>query len=143
MSKHELSFFLHDDGNKIDFSSDRILAIQLILITSFTVSGIYFVFNMKVHIQSVFATYYSKENKLALKYLQFRSLHIKGMIQEDIRGEALYQNISEHLSETNCGKIMAIKIVPNYAKLVDIDNQRAMIEMMHKIYRANDPILRK
>ena len=143
MSKHEFSFFLHNENNKIDFKSERILAIQVILITSFTISCLYFVFSMKVHIQSVFETYYSKQNKLALKYLQFRSLHIKGMIQEDIRGEALYQNISEHLYETNSGKMVAIKIVPNYAKLVDIDNQRTMIEMMQKIYTANEPNLRK
>lgn len=123
----------------INFSSDTILQEQCILIVLYTITIIVTILKMVVHFQSIFLNYYKKHNNLDLKFLQLRTLHIQGMLPEDIKGQVLKNQINEYLAEAG-GKIMAITIIPNYAKLVELEIKRKELILMRRLIQADEAL---
>ena len=122
----------------INFNNSTVLTEQMFMISCFTVALIVIIVRMVKHFSKVLTKYYEKENKLNLKYLQLRTLHIQGMLPEDIEAEVLRTQIEKHLMRTG-GKMIAIKILPNYSKLFDLETQRRDLIITQRILDVHDP----
>lgn len=126
------------DVTGINFEKHTVLLEHLFMISCYTIGLIFIIVRMVKHFSKVLAEYYEKENKLNLKYLQLRTLHIQGMLPEDIEAEVLRTQIDKYLLRTG-GKMIAIKILPNYSKLFDLETQRRDLIITQKILDAHYP----
>jgi hypothetical protein len=125
----------------IDFSNKIVIIEQTVYIFVYTVTLVITLLTMINHVRKIYLK--RLEDIISIKNLQARSLHIRGMIPEDIKGEVLKKQLDEYFSDQGSGKILTIKIIPNYAGLLSREVKRKELRLMWRLLQANDKVLKR
>ena len=126
----------------VDFNSNTVIVQHMIMITTFTVVFIFVIVKMIRHFSQVTLEYYTNVDKLDLKYLQLRTLHVRGMFPEDLNAQLLKNHIKACLEGTG-GKMIALKIIPNYSRLVKLETKRRDLMLNYTLFNINKPTLKR
>ena len=128
--------------NEASLKQNLMFAQQMIMISAFTVILSVKIIRMIDHFGKVSFNYYNKMDTIELKSLQMRTLHIRGIVPEDTRAEILMEYIEEYLQRIN-GKMLATKIIPNYAELVKLETKRRDLSLLYRLFNVCRPQFRK
>lgn len=78
-----------------------------------------------------------------IQNFMMRSVHVKGVLPEDRRAEFLRAEIEQYLDNTGGGKVLSIVNVPDFAEIIDLENQRNRLENAQRLLDANEPYMRR
>lgn len=132
----------HASYKDVDFSSNTVIVQHLIMITMFTIVFIVVIVKMIRHFSQVTLEYYTNVDKLDLKYLQLRTLHVRGMLPDDLNAELLKNRINNYLEDVG-GKMVALKIIPNYSSLVKYETKRRDLMLNYTLFNNNKPTCKR
>jgi len=134
--------FFNLNTSHVNFSEKIVVREQAIFIITYTITLIWVVVGMIREIREIYMRTYERQDTLDMKYLQMRSLHIKGMIQEDIRGEVLRNQIEMTLNEIGFGKVINVSVIPNYSDLITLEAERKELKLMWRLLQTDDSHLK-
>ena len=133
---------LDTNVEETELEHNFMLGQQMVMITTFTILLIIKIVKMIDHFGKVSFSYYNKVDTIDLKSLQMRTLHIKGIVPEDTKADILMEKIENYLKDIN-GKILAMKIIPNYANLVTLETKRRDLTVLHRLFNVYGPSLKR
>jgi len=115
------------------------------LLYLFSIGTIFMMFRIKWHIRDQLIII--KNDKTAqeeLPKLKSRSVHVRGMFPEDRRGDYLKSEVRRILDtmEGN-GKILATIVVPDFTRMIELENDRKRVDNAQKLYDAKEPAVRR
>ena len=120
-------------GNK-DFIQGAWSWVQVALCMFITVFTLKTVYNLKTHARMV----YKKYVKHDYEWLKSRTIHVKGMLKNDVTGALLENMLNEHLQDTE-SKILTIWVVPDYRKLTELEEKRKDLEDLSHLLGIKEP----
>lgn len=74
---------------------------------------------------------------------KMRTAHVKGVFPEDRRGELVRMEIEQFLENTGGGKIVSMVNAPDFAEIMDLENERHRVENAQRLFDANEPPIRR
>ena len=92
------------------------------------------VFKLKTQARLV----YKKYVKHDYEWLKSRTVHVKGLLKNDITGAILENMLNDHLQDTE-SKILAIWVVPDYRKLTQLEEKRKDLEDLSQLLGVKEP----
>ncbi len=115
------------------------------LLYLFSIGAIVTVFRIKWHIKDqLVAIKNDKSAQEELPKLKSRSVHVRGMFPEDRRGDLLKSEIRRIIDTMDGdGRIVATIVVPDFTKMIELENARKRIDNAQKLYDAKEPAVRR
>jgi len=80
----------------------------------------------------------SNQAKHDYEWLKSRTIHVRGLLKNDINGVYLENTLNEHLQNTE-SKILGIIVVPDYKKLTELEEKRKDIEDLSQLLGVQEP----
>ena len=108
--------------------------IDCILVYFFSLYTAYVMFHMKKHVRKILLEFKQDPENEQNKYefLKSRSVHVRGLFPEDRKGIILVSEINSFLDMSSGGRIVSTLIIPDFLKIVDLENNRKRIDNAHK-----------
>lgn len=118
--------------------------IDCMLVYFFSLYTIYTMFKIKDHIkEELIAQKTKRMQNNEYEGLRERSVHIKGVFPEDRKGELLCHEIGSYLDSIGTGRIVSCIIVPDFVKIMGLENDRKRVDDAQKLFVANEPAVRR
>lgn len=108
--------------------------VQVSLSIFITILTLRTIFNLKTQARKV----YKKYEKHDYEWLKSRTIHVKGLLKNDITGALLENMLNDHLSDTE-SKILAICVVPDYRRLTKLEEKRKDLEDLSQLLGIKEP----
>jgi hypothetical protein len=108
--------------------------VQVALSIFITILTLRTIFNLKTFARNV----YKKYEKHDYEWLKSRTIHVKGLLKNDITGALLENMLNDNLSDTE-SKILAICVVPDYRKLTILEEKRKDLEDLSQLLGVKEP----
>lgn len=121
-------------GNK-DFIKGEWSWIQVGMCIFITAAVLRTIFNLKSLYTKYSRSGYIKHDH---EWLKSRTIHVRGLLKNDINGVLLEKLLNEHLDDTD-SKILGIIVVPDYKKLTELEEQRKEYEDLSQLLGVKEP----
>ena len=70
------------------------------------------------------------------EWLKARTLHVRGLIAKDRRGELLRNELNVMLQPTQ-GRVLDVVVVPDFQRLFDLETEKKELEDLHHLVSAH------
>lgn len=120
-------------GNK-DFIKGAWSWLQVVLCGIITLWTLNTVYELKTQARKVYKRYVKHD----YEWLKSRTIHVKGLLKNDITGAMLENMLNDHLQDTE-SKILAICVVPDYRKLTQLEQKRKDVEDLSHLLGVKEP----
>jgi hypothetical protein len=113
--------------------------VQVSMCIFITVAALKTVFGLKNQGRKLYKKY-SRSGLLKhdFEWLKSRTIHVRGLLKNDVNGVLLENVLNEHLQNTE-SKILGIIIVPDYKKLVELEEKRKDYEDLSHLLGVKAP----
>jgi len=81
-------------------------------------------------------TFAEKCKNRDFEWLKARTLHVKGLLPKDRRGDML-RNEMNMMLEPIKGKVLDVVVIPNFQKLFDLETEKKELEDLHHLVNAH------
>lgn len=113
--------------------------IQVAMCIFITIATIKTVFGLKTQGRKVYKKYSrSGLMKHDYEWLKSRTIHVRGLLKNDVTGSLLENTLNEHLDDTD-SKILGIVVVPDYKKLTELEERRKDLEDLSQLLGVKEP----
>ena len=72
------------------------------------------------------------------EWLKSRTIHVRGLLKNDVDGRILESVLNEQLKSHN-GKVLGIIVVPDYNKLTELEEKRKDFEDLSQLLGVQEP----
>ena len=126
-------------GNK-DMVKDDWSWVQVFMYVFITIATMHTVYKLK----NLGRRLYNKYNRSGLmkhdfEWLKSRTIHVRGLLKNDVDGVLLENVLSKHLKNTD-SKILGTIVVPDYKKLTELEEYRKDYEDLSHLLGVKAPI---
>lgn len=117
--------------------------VHTILLIVFSAATMYTFYQMKHEARTIYVRMQLENSKTKdHEWLKTRTVHVRGLAPNDRKGEALVKKLNKEL-EIIGGKVLGIINIPDFSKILDLENKKYDIEDLLKIPPAKEPLAKK
>jgi hypothetical protein len=117
--------------------------VHTILMVVFSTATMYSFYQMKIEARTAYAKMQLERSKTKdYEWLKSRTVHVRGLAPNDRRGEMLIRKLNKEL-EIIGGKVLAIINIPDFSKILDLENEKFDVEDLLKIPASKEPLAKK
>ena len=139
-----MAFDIQTHDERMKFHQELRTIVDCLLVYFFSLGTFYTLDQIKKHIAYIIHIQKnSRTESEEIQKMKDRSVHVTGVFPEDRRGELLMEEITEFLDASGGGRIVSMIIVHDFVKVVELENQRKSLESAHKVYQAQDSVMRR
>jgi len=125
-------------GNK-DLVTDNWSWVQVTMCIFITFATLRTIFGLKTDARLYYKKYArSGSHKHDFEWLKSRTIHVRGLLKNDITGEFLEKTLDNVLQNTD-SKILSIVVIPDYKKLTELEEKRKDWEDLSQLLGVREP----
>jgi hypothetical protein len=133
-----------DDIDTVYYINEMSSILNCLLVYFFSIYCIFTMFKIKRHVRGqLVLKHHNKTEHNEWEKLNAQSVHVRGMFPEDRRAELLMAEIEAFLEYKGGGRVLSLKVIPDFVEIVDLENERREVDDAHKLYTANEPAVRR
>ena len=117
--------------------------VHAVLMIIFTIATIYTFYELKIDARSAYAEVQLKRSRTKdYEWLKTRTVHVRGLAPNDRKGQALCRKLNKEL-ELIGGKVLTIINIPDFSKILELENNKFDVEDLLKIPASKEPFMKK
>lgn len=103
----------------------------------FSIAAFYTIFEMREEAKQLYTD--NQREKCRIKdfeWLKARTLHVRGLVGKDRRGDMLRNELNMMLQQVN-GKVLDVVVIPDFQQLFDMETEKKELEDLHLLVNTH------
>lgn len=108
-----------------------------LLAVIFSILTFHIVFDLREEARNLYKETTQEKNKVKdNEWLRARTLHVRGLLPKDRRGDMLKNELNMMLKSIN-GRVLDVVVIPDFQNLFDLEVEKKDLEELHVLTNAN------